>query len=302
MLKSILIFSMSSLLAGASVLADGPAYPLKVSANGRYLVDQRGVPFLVQGDAPWSLIVGLTREEATQYLEARRAKGFNTLLVNLIEHKFKGPGNRYGEGPFTRPGDFLAPNEKYFAHADWVIRKAGEMGMQILLAPMYLGYKGSDEGWIEEALANGPGRCREYGRYLGRRYRDFPNILWVMGGDRDPEESRAEVEALAEGIREYDSQHLFTAHCAPEHSAVEEYPRESWLGLNTTYTYQLVHPKLLQDYNRKPVRPFILIESTYEGEHNSTPLQVRRQACWTLLSGATGQVMGNRPIWLFDPG
>jgi hypothetical protein len=48
--------------------------------------------------------------------------------------------------------------------------------------------------------------------------------------------------------------------------------------------------------------PFFLIESTYEGEHNSTPVQIRRQAYWAVLCGATGQIMGNRPIWLFDPG
>lgn len=105
-----------------------PVYPLKVSSNKRYLVDQHNTPFLVQGDAPWSLISGLTQAEADSYLENRRLKGFNTLMVNLIEHKFHGPVNREGEGPFATPGDFSTPNEKYFAHADWVIRKAAEKG------------------------------------------------------------------------------------------------------------------------------------------------------------------------------
>ena len=31
-------------------------------------------------------------------------------------------------------------------------------------------------------------------------------------------------------------------------------------------------------------------------------MQVRRQAYWAILSGGTGQFMGNRPMWLFDPG
>ena len=48
--------------------------------------------------------------------------------------------------------------------------------------------------------------------------------------------------------------------------------------------------------------PFFLIETTYEGEHNASEVQIRRQAYWALLCGATGQLMGNRPIWLFDPG
>ncbi len=146
--------------------AAGP-YPLRVSPDHRHLVDQNGTPFLIQGDAPWSLISGLTNEEAELYLENRRQKGFNSIIVNLIEHKFRGPVNRFGEGPFTTPGDFSTPNEKYFQHADWVIRKAAEKGIQVFLAPIYLGYIGTDEGWIEEALANGPEKCRAWGRYVG---------------------------------------------------------------------------------------------------------------------------------------
>jgi len=286
------------------VRARDPAYPVKIGDNKRHLVDQNNVPFLLQGDAPWSLIVGLTKPEAEQYLENRRQKGFNTLMVNLIEHKFcvHPPKNRAGEEPFTTPGDFSTPNEKYFAHADWVIKKAGEKGIQVLLAPAYLGYAGLDEGWYEELLANGPGKCRDYGRYLGHRYKDFDNLIWLMSGDRNPGEALEGVRALALGIKENDPRHLFTAHVAPEHSPVEEYPNESWLDFNTTYSYKLVHDSLLHDYNRRPVMPFILIESTYEGEHNASAVQIRRQAYWAILCGATGQIMGNRPLWLFDPG
>jgi hypothetical protein len=286
------------------VQARDPAYPVKIGDNRRYLVDQNNVPFLLQGDAPWSLIVGLTKPEAEQYLENRRQKGFNTLMVNLIEHKFcaNPPRNRDGEGPFTTPGDFSTPNEKYFAQADWVIKKAGEKGIQVLLAPAYLGYAGLDEGWYEEVLANGPAKCRDYGRYLGKRYKDFDNLVWLISGDRNPGEALEGVRALALGIKENDPRHLFTAHVAPEHSPVEEYPNETWLDFNTTYTYKLVHDSLLHDYNRRPLRPFILIESTYEGEHNASAVQIRRQAYWAILCGATGQIMGNRPLWLFDPG
>ena len=39
---------------------------LRVSANRRYLVDQSGVPFLLQGDAAWSLIVALNDTEVEQ--------------------------------------------------------------------------------------------------------------------------------------------------------------------------------------------------------------------------------------------
>ena len=281
--------------------AAGP-YPIRVGPDRRQVVDQSGAPFLIQGDTPWSLIAGLTREEAEQYLENRRQKGFNSIIVNLIEHKFRGPVNRYSEGPFTTPGDFSTPNEKYFAHADWVIRKAAEKGIQVFLAPLYLGYIGTDEGWIEETLANGPEKCRAWGHYLGKRYRDFDNLVWLIGGDRNPDKARDDVDAVALAIKEFDSRHLFTAHCHPENSAVDQYRNDGWLDLNDTYTYEIVHRKLLADYHRVPVMPYFLIETTYEGEHNSSPVQIRRQAYWALLCGATGQFLGNRPIWLFDPG
>jgi hypothetical protein len=289
-------------LACASVaLAAGP-YPLHIGPDHRHLVDQSGAPFLIQGDAPWSLISGLTREEAELYLEKRRQNGFNSVIVNLIEHKFRGPVNRYGEGPFTTPGDFSTPNEKYFAHADWVIRKAAEKGIQVFLAPVYLGYIGTDEGWIEEVLANGPEKCRGWGRFVGKRYRDFDNLVWMIGGDRNPDKTRKDVNAIALGIKEFDDRHLFTAHCHPENSAVDQYGNDGWLNLNSTYTYGIVHQTLLLDFNRVPAMPFFLTESTYEGEHNASAVQIRRQAYWAVLCGASGHFMGNRPMWLFDPG
>ncbi|MBV9269284.1 MAG: glycoside hydrolase family 140 protein [Acidobacteriaceae bacterium] len=301
-----MIRTLRSCLAGAlgcAVLASGASrYPLRIGLDHRHLVDQSGTPFLVTGDAPWSLISGLTNEEAELYLERRHAQGFNSIIVNLIEHKFRGPVNRYGQGPFTTPGDFSTPNDKYFEHADWVIRKASEKGIQVFLAPIYLGYIGTDEGWIQEALANGPAKCRAWGRYVGRRYRDFDNIVWLIGGDRNPANAREDVDAVVAGIKEFDNRHLFTAHCHPENSALDQFKDDGWLELNDTYTYSIVHRMLMRDYDRSPPMPFTLTESTYEGEHNASAVQIRRQAYWAILCGATGQFMGNRPVWLFDPG
>ncbi|MGI8783305.1 MAG: DUF4038 domain-containing protein [Acidobacteriota bacterium] len=137
---------LASTLSLSAESAGRPALPLKISANARYLLDRNNQAVFLQGDTPWSLISGLTKDEAAHYLDDRMQKGFNALIVNLIEHKYRGPVNREGEPPFTTPGDFATPNEKYFAHSDWVLKRAAEKGIVILLAPMYLGYKGADEG------------------------------------------------------------------------------------------------------------------------------------------------------------
>ncbi len=295
------LFALALLCCSQFALA-AELYPVAVGPDHRHLVDQTGAPFLVQGDAAWSLISGLTSEEAEKYLEDRRSKGFNSVIVNLIEHQFRGPVDRYGQNPFTVSGDFSTPNEKYFAHADWVIRKAAEKGIQVFLAPVYLGYIGTNEGWVKEVLANGPEKSRDWGRYVGKRYASFNNIVWLIGGDRNPDTAREGVDAIVQGIKEFDKRHIFSAHCHPENSALDQYAQEGWVDLNTTYTYNIVHSMLLRDYQRTPPTPFVLVESTYEGEHNASAVQIRRQAYWAILSGATGQFMGNRPIWLFDPG
>ena len=51
-----------------------------------------------------------------------------------------------------------------------------------------------------------------------------------------------------------------------------------------------------------PTRPFFLVETAYENEHETSQLQIRRAAYWSVLGGGIGHVMGNKPIWLFDPG
>jgi hypothetical protein len=279
-------------------------FPLSISADRHYLTDREEKPFFILGDAAWSLISALNREEAEFYLANRAAKGFNAIIVNLVEHKFNGPINRYGEPPFLRPDDISTPNERYFEHADWVLRRASSFGLLVFLAPLFLGYKNhsSDEGWCQEVVNGGAGRCWQFGSYIGKRYTSLQNLVWLIGADRNPAGIEAEMNALVAGIKTSDCHSLFTASPAPEESTSDTFGFGGWLDFNSTYTYQMVHQKLLRDYNHRPKMPFVLLESSYEGEHNASPQQIRRQAYWALLCGATGQFIGNRPVWLFDPG
>ena len=116
-------------------------FPLVVRPGKRYLEDVTGKPFLIHGDTAWSLIAELTREDVDRYLDDRHARGFNTILVSLIEYHYStnAPANAYGQQPFLRPGDYTAPNEAYFAHADWVLRRAAATGFLVLLTPSYTG-------------------------------------------------------------------------------------------------------------------------------------------------------------------
>jgi len=290
-----------SVFVTVNPVSSGVVFPLHVEPGKRYLVDADGKPFLIQGDSPWSLIVQLNQAEVDLYLDDRRARGFNTLLVNLIEHRFanNAPNNVYGQGPFLTPGDYSTPNEQYFAHADWVLSRAAQKGFLVLLVPSYVGYNGGNEGWYSEMVENGSTKLRNYGRYLGQRYRSFTNIVWTYGGDWNPPDSSA-LRAIAEGIREFDTRALGSAHCGNGTAAIEYWGAESWLNVNNVYTSGPVYSDALRQYQRPEQMPFFLIESIYENEHDVTIRQIRTQAYHALLSGAAGQVFGNHPIWHFN--
>jgi Protein of unknown function (DUF4038)/Putative collagen-binding domain of a collagenase len=292
---------LAASLPPAHVFDATPAFPLTLSPGKRYLEDTHGQPFLIHGDAAWSLIADLTQEDVDRYLEDRHARGFNTLLVSVIEHRYarNAPANAYGQAPFLTAGDFGTPNEQYFAHADWVLRRAAEKGFLVLLAPAYTGAGGGNEGWYQEMVKNGPAKLRRYGQFLGKRYAKFTNLLWVHGGDYNPPQ-RELVQAIAEGIQEFEPNALNTAHCAPEMAAADFWGGEPWLQVSNVYTYKPVYLAALDHFDQHKATPFFLIESSYENEHGSTEQLLRTQAYQAILSGAMGEVFGNNPIWHFD--
>lgn len=286
--------------------------PFKIGPSGRYVSDQAGRSVYINGDTAWSLAVSASLDEADRYFADREARGFNATIVNAIERLFAPDPPRTVDGlePFGRPGDLTAPNEDYFARLDSLLARAKARGITLFLAPLYLGYSnphypgfgGKEEGWHAEVVAAGPEGCRAYGGYLGSRWRDVENLVWVVGGDRNPGDVVEHMRAFVDGLRLADDHHLITAHVHPENSPVDQYSGDDWLTLNQTYSYGLVHARMLEDFRRTPPRPFVLFESTYEGEHNASQLQIRRQAWWALTCGASGSFFGNFPVWLMAPG
>jgi hypothetical protein len=168
---------VAAFAAAQSATDAAPAHQLRISASGRYLVDQNNLPFLIIGDSPQSLINNLSTADREMYLADRQAHGFNTVWVNLLCNTYTGcraDGTTYdGVAPFTKPDDLATPNETYFARADAAIRDAARHGLVVFLDPIETG------GWLATLRANGAAKAFRYGAYLGRRYKDFPNIVWL---------------------------------------------------------------------------------------------------------------------------
>ncbi len=282
-------------------------YPLQLSSDGRRIQDTVGQTVFFHGESPWHLFARLTREETTAYLTDRQSRGFNALLVSLFVSDGYSTGstdNAYGEPPFLAAGDFARPNEAYFAHVDWAMREAQALGFTLFVVPAYLGYDCGSQGWCQEMLSASLNELRNFGEWIGTRYRDQPNIVWVHGGDTDAHDYGAmdDLQAVVDGILHTDSNHLSTAHCNRNDSAADCYDLP-WLQFNTTYSDCSLTPrKLLDDWMRQPTRPYVYIEGIYEGEYDATQLCLRSQAYWSLLGGAAGQFYGSGSIWDFPSG
>lgn len=282
-------------------------FPLRASANGRYIVGANGKPFFYQADTPWMLLFNLTLPEAEEYMNDRKAKGFSALQIMLTG--FMGMKNRAGQSPFDGDNNLSRPNEAFFAHADAVIQKASEKRMLLMIAPLWSGCCG--EGWagkekdgkLKPLNSNGPDKAYQWGRWLGRRYNKFNNVAWLMGGDHNPDESFDLIRQMARGIHETAPHQLIAVHNAPNHSSAAFYDDEPWLSLNAAYTYEEVFKHSQGEWNRtKHVRPVFLAESGYENESNDgrggTPFRLRRQAYGAVLSGAVGgHAYGHHELW-----
>ncbi|MFC3802749.1 glycoside hydrolase family 140 protein [Cohnella sp. GCM10012308] len=293
---------------------------LKISDNGRYLVHEDGTPFFWLADTAWELFHKLDREEATHYLETRAAQGFNVVqAVALAEFEGATSDNRYGRRPLhaneegrvdpTRPdtdGDY-----SYWDHVDAVIAEAARLGIYVALLPTW-GDK-INLGWGKGPEMFDPDNARVYGRWLGERYRRTPNIVWVLGGDRNLDTRRhfQTVLALAEGVREGDGgSHLATYHPTAPFSSSRQLHDEAWLDFNMIQSghfkingdnWQLVR----DDYARLPVKPTLDGEPCYEDlPVNFDPANgyfdeadVRRAAYYAVLSGAFGHTYGHHSVW-----
>ena len=294
--------------ASATTAAAPPAGVglLRVGPSGRYLVDQNGTPFLITGESPQAMIGDLTEADAAAFFAKRASQGFNTVWINLLCNSYTGcnsDGTTWdGVQPFTTPGDLSTPNEAYFARADRILQLAQQYGFVVLLDPIETG------GWLGTMVANGVTKDRDFGHYLGARYKGFPNIIWMSGNDYqdwgptyDPY-----VTAVAQGIADNDPDHLQTVELNSLNSGSLDDP--AWaplIQLDAAYTYDPTYKQVLTEYNRPSPLPTFMVEATYEFEQNTpnipygSPLQLRKQEYWSLLSGAAGQMYGNRYTWQF---
>ena len=274
------------------------------------IIDKNNQPFFIVGDAAWSLIAQLNNADTVTYLADRASRGFNTIITNLLEHQFasRAPANINGDLPFAGTAFQSPENEAYFAHADYVIQQAENYGLTVLLFPAYAGYLCGSQGWCAEMRAATDAQMYSWGQYVGNRYKNHNNIIWVIGADVDPTayaNLQSRLNQVALGIKASDPNHsLMTSHNAPGKSAMDSWTGYSWLTLNSAYQSDVgMASACASNYSRSGALPLFAIEDYYENENSMTALDLRNEAYWAVLNGCTlGRVFGNNPIWDFSTG
>ena len=308
-------------VAAAAEASPPAGHPLRVGPDGRHLVRADGRPFFYLGDTAWSLFHRLTREEADRYLRNRAAKGFTVIqAVALSENDGLRTPNAYGERPLVG-NDPRRPNEAYFAHVDWVIDRAAELGLCVALLPTW------GDKWHSRQNEPGPkvfadaATARDFARFIGRRYASRA-VIFVLGGDRNVEtpEDLAITRAFAEGLEETAPKVLVTYHPRGPGRSSDALHREPWLDFNMIQSSHTGRGSdnggnVEHDRSLEPAKPTLDGEPRYEAliadfyMRGANPAlrfddyDVRLAAYRAVLAGAAGHTYGNNNIWqMWAPG
>lgn len=275
---------------------------LAISHNNRFLTKEDGSPFIWIGETNW-FFAKLHPNVIDSILDKRSAQGFTVMLVSCREKMINGRG----------PGEITNPNLDWWNYLDDYISKCAERGL----------YVGITLGWWGVIKKNSAEDLFEYGKWVGQRYKDNNNIIWLTLGEsgsynRKEEIPSTKTSALVQGIKLGDSGNkLLTVHadyqrgtsitndgdlcdfnnwqtsqwCCPDNL-----PRKDEREWTVWEAIQFDYSKL---YNGSP-KPTIDLEAWYENNKDfcgTTPYIIRRRAYFTIFAGAFGHNYGAGGIW-----
>jgi hypothetical protein len=295
-------------------------HPLRVSDDGRHLVQADGRPFFYLADTAWQLLHRLGPEEAERYLEDRAVKGFTVIqTVALAELDGLATPNAQDVRPLF-DNDPRRPNPAYFAHVDDVIGGAEELGLTVGLLPTW------GDKWHNRQNTPGPrvfdvDSAEAYARFIGERYRDRA-VIFILGGDRNPEteEGYAIVRAMGRGLKATAPRNLVTYHPRGPGRSSDFFHEEEWLDFNmiqSSHTGRgldkganVIHDRALEPpkptLDGEPLYEAIIVDFYMVGANPALRFDAtdaRMVAYRSLLAGAAGHTYGNNNIWqMWAPG
>ena len=293
---------------------------LKVSENHRYLIHENGTPFFWLGNTAWLISERLTRDEVEYYLVNEHRAGYNVEQIQVINSipTFNIYGQQANDASFDMQKFSRKDQYGYWEHLDYIVDFAASQGIYIAM----------DCIWGSQINKMTTEKAAKYGKFLGERYKNKPNIIWMIGGDILGDKGTASWDALARAIRKADSNHVMTFHPRGRTTSARWFADREWMDF---HMFQSGHRRYGQrngdgDYTIKDnteednwryvdltwegneVKPVIDGEPSYEdipqGLHDfSAPrwmdYDVRRYAYWAVFAGCFGHTYGHNSIMQF---
>jgi hypothetical protein len=294
------------LITNTTAAASTPPQKLKVSPNQSFLVPEDGTPFFWMNDTAWYL-PNLSEADIALYLSDRAQKQFTGVVIAC---KYHTDILYNGQGPFLNDNTDT-PNETFWQHIDFIVTEAANEGLYVTFYPM----------WAEDYQSLGLGgdyaKAYRFGHWLGSRYINQNNIVWVVSGEYNDTTgwTTGLYDSVAQGLRDGDmGNHLITIHPGSGSSS-EDFQDSSWLDFNTIQSGHRIDNHLYgrlenyeivtNDYNLSPVKPTYDGESIYE--HVTDPSgevaqadTIRRKAYWATFAGAFGHTYGELSIQVLN--
>ena len=167
-------------------------------------------------------------------------------------------------------------------------------------------------GWMATLQNNSLANLRAYGRWVGNRYKNFDNIVWLHGDDFQNWRMEADRRQGARSWR-WASRTSTRGTCTPiqlDFKLSSSLDDVSWAPIIGDRRGVHLRPHVCGDpQGLQPAQLPARVHGRSElrgGRHlyldTGTPETLRRQEYWTALSGAAGQLFGNEFIWQFLSG
>lgn len=293
---------------------------LRISDNHRFLQHENGKPFFWQGETAWLLFQRLNREQAKEYIENRKTKGFNVIQAIFLQNF--NHINAYGDAayanfdfanPIITPGSDPNNSEQYdyWDHVNYIIDVAAQNGIYIAIVTTWRDLLKQTKPVIEKAEI--------FAAHLANYFKNKPNIIWVNGGSAKGNDNLDFWETIGKTIKKTDPDHLVSFHPFGRMQTSDWYQKTSWLDFNmfTSGHRRYEQDKegkafgednwryVLDDLSKTPLKPTIDGEASYEnlpqGIHDHTQPywrdgDVRRYAYWAVFAGAFGHVYGENTV------
>ena len=338
-------YSDSATNSYSFTITTGVSWPIK--ASGRYLVDQNNNPWLMLASSPQPMVHFLTPAQMGTYMQDRVGYGFNSIWFEILCGSYDGCGTSPSNGalqdgtvPFTSGTnennyDFSTPNNAYWTEIDNIINQAATYGLTAIIDPFDTGLNPStgvctttgQTGWLIAARANGNTKMYNFGAYLGNRYKNFQNVIWVLGDNFQTQACTTGTAAndatlvaqFMAGLESADPNHLVSIELNYNFSyTTQNATIAPYATMNGIYTYGGTYDEFLQGWNNATI-PTYLVESNYEYDNNTGGLSPfpqlpppcsgappcanqsnalydlapRLEAWWAFTSGGAGEIYSN---------